>query len=104
MDLQEIQNKLNAFFEVPERKIVFWYDDDAAYEGDVDSLQLSEGVKFFKLNGSNNFEAKLLLEHKDVDSNYLVYAPYARPEDKKNSLVGRQKSVRSFRQNLAMRH
>lgn len=87
MDLQEIQNKLNAFFEVPERKIVFWYDDDAAYEGDVDSLQLSEGVKIFKLNGSNNFEAKLLLEHKDVDSNYLVYAPYARPEDKENSLV-----------------
>lgn len=78
---------MNELFEGSDRKIVFWYDDDAAYEGDIDSLQLSEGIKVFKLTGSNNFEAKLLLEHRDVDSNYLVYAPYARPEDKENSLV-----------------
>uniref|UniRef100_I5AWU0 TIGR02687 family protein n=1 Tax=Eubacterium cellulosolvens (strain ATCC 43171 / JCM 9499 / 6) TaxID=633697 RepID=I5AWU0_EUBC6 len=87
MDLQEIQDKLNVLFEGSDRKIVFWYDDDAAYEGDIDSLQLSAGIKVFKLTGSNNFEAKLLLEHRDVDSNCLVYAPYARPEDKENSLV-----------------
>lgn len=87
MDLLEIQDKLNTLFEGSDRKIVFWYDDDAAYEVDIDSLQLSEGIKVFKLTGSNNFEAKLLLEHRDVDSNYLVYAPYARPEDNENSLV-----------------
>jgi hypothetical protein len=32
MDLQEIQEKLNDLFEGSDRKIVFWYDDDAAYE------------------------------------------------------------------------
>ena len=63
MDLQEIEGKLNDLFEGSDRKIVFWYDDDAAYEGDIDSLQLSEGIKVFKLTGSNNFEAKLLLEN-----------------------------------------
>ena len=52
MDLHEIQDKLNALLDGTERKIVFWYDDDAAYEGDIDSLQLSEGVKVFKLTGS----------------------------------------------------
>ena len=87
MDLQEIKDKLNTLFEGSDRKIVFWYDDDAAYDDEVDSLQLSEGIKFFRLTGSNNFEAKLLLEHRDVDSNYLIYAPYARPEDNENSLV-----------------
>ena len=86
MNIEEIQDKLNTLLDGHERKIVFWYDDDAAYEGDIDSLQLAD-AKVLKLTGSNNFEAKLLLEHKDVDSNYLVYAPYARPEDKENSLV-----------------
>ena len=31
MDLQEIQDKLNILLGGTERKIVFWYDDDAAY-------------------------------------------------------------------------
>ena len=31
MDLQEIQDKLNTLLDGTERKIVFWYDDDAAY-------------------------------------------------------------------------
>ena len=43
--------------------------------------------KAIKLTGSNNFATKLLLEHQDLTTNYLVYAPFARPEDKENSLV-----------------
>ena len=27
------------------------------------------------------------MKHKNVEGNYLVYAPYVRPEDKENSLV-----------------
>ena len=34
MDLQEIQNKLNTLLAGTERKIVFWYDDDAEYIDD----------------------------------------------------------------------
>ena len=49
-----------------ERKIVFWYDDDTAYAEEIDGIQL---------------------EHQDLTTNYLPYAPYARPEDKENSLV-----------------
>ena len=87
MDLQEIQDKLNTLLDGTERKIVFWYDDDAAYTEEVDQLQLAGESKVIKLTGSNSFATKLLLEHQDLTTNYLVYAPFARPEDKENSLV-----------------
>ena len=41
MELQEIQNKLNTLLMGSERKIVFWYDDDASYVDDIDNLRLS---------------------------------------------------------------
>lgn len=87
MDLQEIQDKLNTLLDGTERKIVFWYDDDAAYTEEVDQLQLTGDSKVIRLTGSNSFATKLLLEHQDLTTNYLVYAPFARPEDKENSLV-----------------
>ncbi len=87
MDLQEIQDKLNTLLDGTERKIVFWYDDDAAYAEEVEQLQLAGDSKVIKLTGSNSFATKLLLEHQDLTTNYLVYAPFARPEDKENSLV-----------------
>ena len=87
MDLQEIQDKLNTLLGGTERKIVFWYDDDAAYAEDVDRLQLTADSKVIRLTGKNSFATKLLLEHQDLTTNYLVYAPFARPEDKENSLV-----------------
>lgn len=87
MDLQEIQDKLNILLDGTERKIVFWYDDDAAYTDEIDQLELAGNSKVIKLTGSNNFATKLLLEHQDLTTNYLVYAPFARPEDKENSLV-----------------
>lgn len=87
MDIQEIQDKLNTLLDGSERKIVFWYDDDASYAEEIDNLELSNGSKVLKLTGSNNFATKLLLEKQDTETSYLVYAPFSRPEDKENSLV-----------------
>lgn len=87
MDIQEIQDKLNTLLEGSERKIVFWYDDDSSYVDDIDNLQLADGCKVIKLTGNNNFATKLLLEKQDTENSFLVYAPFARPEDKENSLV-----------------
>lgn len=42
MDLQEIQEKLNILLEGTERKVVFWYDDDAAYAEELISLNWLE--------------------------------------------------------------
>ena len=49
MNLQEIQDKLNTLLDGTERKIVFWYDDDAAYAEEVDQLQLVGESKVIKL-------------------------------------------------------
>ena len=38
-DIQEVQNKLNTLLEGSERKIVFWYDDDASYVDEIDNLE-----------------------------------------------------------------
>lgn len=65
MHLQEIQNQLNTLLNAPDRKIVFWYDDDASYEDEIDRLQLSGNSKILKLTGTNDFAVKLLLEHQD---------------------------------------
>lgn len=87
MDVHEIQDKLNILLEGTERKIAFWYDDDGSYSDEIDQLQLTGKSKVIRLTGKNNFATKLLLEHQDLTTSYLVYAPFARPEDKENSLA-----------------
>lgn len=89
MNIQDIQEKINMLLSGTERKIVFWYDDDASYVEEIDNIAegLSDDCKVWKLTGKNNFATKLLLEEQDVESNYLIYAPFARPEDKENSLA-----------------
>lgn len=81
MELQDIQEKINNLLAGTERKIVFWYDDDASYADDIDALQLEDGCKVLKLTGKNNFAAKLLLEKQGTETSYLVYAPFARPHN-----------------------
>lgn len=87
MDIQEIRIKIENLLAGSERKIVFWYDDDASYAEEIDNLELSDGSKILKLTGNNNFATKLLLEKQDTETSYLVYAPFARPEDKENPLA-----------------
>ena len=87
MEFQEIQDKLNALLIGEKRKVVFWYDDDAGYAEDVDNLQLGEKCKLWKLTEGNQFATKLQIEEREPDVNFLVYAPFARPEDKGNHLA-----------------
>lgn len=87
MDLNEIQNKINTLLLGTERKIVFWYDDDGAYAEDIEQLELAQGNKIWLLTENNWFETKLMLEERDTETNYLVYAPFSRPDDRDNYLA-----------------
>lgn len=87
MVFQEIQDKLNALLAGETRKVVFWYDDDASYAEEVDNLQLGANCKLWKLTDRNHFATKLQIEEREPDVNFLVYAPFARPEDKGNHLA-----------------
>ena len=87
MDLKEILDKLNKMFLGPGRQIVFWYDDDASYEDNIHDLELTEGTKKWIVTENNWFETKLQIEDRDPDSNYLIYAPFSRPDDRENFLA-----------------
>lgn len=83
MKTDQIEKTLLKRFSQPlpdcaERHIVFWYDDEAGFSDTVASLNLPD-VKVWQLTGNNNFTTKELLEVHDLDSNYLIYAPYAKP-------------------------
>lgn len=87
MDFQEIQDKLNALLSGERRRVVFWYDDDGSYETETDKLRFGENCRLWRLTQTNHFATKLLIEEQEPDMNFLVYAPFARPEDQGNHLA-----------------
>ena len=87
MNLQEISEKINLLLSGDRRKIVFWYDEDAEYTDEVDSITLAEGYKLWKVTENNWFETKLQIEVRDKETSYLLYAPFKRPDDRENHLA-----------------
>ena len=87
MEFQEIQSKINAMLKGESRQLVFWYDDDAAYEENIRDFQLADGCKLWIVTQDNWFETKLQIEERDPQTSYLIYAPFARPDDRDNVLA-----------------
>ena len=89
LNLSEIEKKLNDVFSSDVfssgERLVFWYDTTGAFEDSVDDLKLGQ-VKVLHLTDRNAFRAKITLEHDDPESQYLVYAPFAKPDVSQNHL------------------
>ena len=85
LNLKQIIDRLNTEFTGETRKLVFWYDDKAEFEEDIDSVEL-ENAKVYKLEKDNQFYTKYFLEREDTTTNYLIYAPFPKPEVKDNHL------------------
>ena len=79
LDLGQITEKLNTYFSDSSRRIVFWYDDNGDFAEDVDAIELS-GAKLLKLEPNAMFQTKYILERQDTETNYLVYAPFPKPD------------------------
>lgn len=86
MDLLNIQEQLNAEFSKSDTRIIFWFDDKGEYEDEVSEIQL-DNAKLHILDGTNWFYSKWLLNESDIDSKYLVYAPFPKPNDAENPLA-----------------
>lgn len=83
---QGITDKLNSEFASDVRKLVFWYDANAEFQEDIDSIEL-ENAKVLHLEPDNQFYIKYFLEREDTTTNYLVYAPFAKPSIRDNHLA-----------------
>lgn len=81
MELESIVKQLNKRFSEPlpefySRRIVFWNDEDGDFKNSIEDLHL-DNAKVVVLKDNNNFAVKRLLTSEDLDSNYLVYNPFA---------------------------
>ena len=104
MELEAIINNLRSRFAAPlpefyQRRIIFWYDEDRAFEDQIGDLSL-DGVKLLVLTGNNTFAAKKLLCEDDTTSNYLVYDPRPYMKDDDNWLINVQLYSEEFRADL----
>lgn len=86
LNLKQITDKLNSEFVGDVRKLVFWYDANAEFQEDIDSIEL-ENAKVLHLERDNQFYIKYFLERVDTVTNYLVYAPFAKPDIRHNHLA-----------------
>ena len=78
MTLTTDATRINELFAEGHR-LVFWFDPTADRAEEIDGISING--KLLKLTGSNYLRTKVLLEHEDRESNYLVYAAFAKPEE-----------------------
>ena len=110
MDKDKIKSLLEQKFNrepifPKKRHILFWYDKGAKAGEVIDELDL-DNVKIIKLAREvttektskgkeeiieqkflNIFKTKYTIEAEDLDSNFLIYAPYEKPRDEYNWLL-----------------
>ena len=95
LNLKQITDKLNSKFTGEVRKLVFWYDEGAEFVDDVDTMNL-ENAKVLHLEPDNQFYIKYFLECVDTTTNYLMYAPFAKPAIRENHLADTIKYSKEF--------
>lgn len=95
LNLKQITDKLNSEFTGEVRKLVFWYDANAEFVDDVDTMDLVN-AKVLHLETDNQFYTKYFLECVDTTTNYLVYAPFAKPTIRENHLADTIKYSKEF--------
>lgn len=85
LNLKQIIDRLNAEFTGETRKLVFWYDDKAEFAEDMETVEL-QNAKIYHLQQDNQFYTKYFLERVDKTTNYLIYAPFPKPDVRDNHL------------------
>lgn len=87
--LRQIEERLRGMFTPGEqRKLVFWYDESASFENEVNQLDLP-GVTVYRMEPRTQFATKWMLEIDHPDESFLIYAPFAKPPLEENHLADR---------------
>lgn len=85
LNLKQIIDRLNMELTGDTRKLVFWYDDNGEFAEDMRDIEL-ENAKVYYLEQDNQFYTKYFLERVDTTTNYLIYAPFPKPDVRENHL------------------
>jgi len=83
------------------RNIVFWYDAKKEFEEEIDNLSLGN-ARVLKLTNSNSFRIKHIIESEDTESNFLIYSPDEKPENRHNWLLDISKYSQEFNTDRAV--
>ena len=79
MDTQQLSQGLQQAFITEGHRIVFWYDAEQSFVGDLSKLDLPD-VTLINMQDQSNLAVKFKLELDDTRSKYLLYFPFAEPE------------------------
>lgn len=85
LNLKQIIDRLNTEFSGDTRKLVFWYDDKAEFSEDIRGITLANAQVYY-LQHDNQFYTKYFLERVNKTTNYLIYAPFPKPDVENNHL------------------
>ena len=85
LSLKQIADKLNEAFSGEARQLIFWYDEIGEFAEDIDTLAL-DNAKVYKLDPNNQIYTKYFLTYEDTTTNYLIYAPFPKPDVYDNHL------------------
>lgn len=85
LNLNQIAAKLNEAFTGDARQLIFWYDENGEFAEDIDTLVL-DNAKVYKLDPNNQIYTKYFLTYEDTTTNYLIYAPFPKPDVYDNHL------------------
>lgn len=95
LNFKQITDKLNDEFTGSVRKLIFWYDANGEFKEDIDTLEL-KNAKILHLERDNQFYVKYFLEREDTTTNYLIYAPFPKPDIRENHLADTIRYSREF--------
>ena len=84
MDSKQIINKLQELFK--DQRIIFWYDGGAEFTDFITETSL-EDVSIWNLSEHGQLETKIELEQTNPAGKYLLYAPFAKPDNADNWLL-----------------
>lgn len=95
LNFRQITDRLNGEFTGNTRRLIFWYDANADFVEDVDSMELTN-ARVLHLEKDNQFYVKYFLERVDTETNYLIYAPFPKPELKNDHLADTLRYSKEF--------
>ena len=81
--ITDIEAAIEKHFE--RKRVVFWYDKDGAMRDQFEAVNI-DGIEKITID-NNEFSIKHKVRIEQPKTRFLIYAPFARPEDKDNWLV-----------------